>query len=158
MPCLSLQRIAFQLHFVGRCFKRSFPSLPCHLPLPHRLILVHLLWRTLFYFLFPLKLFYLQRERRATPSRDTRLYYDDFSWTHFSYVVVFLLSLSLLPFVIFMILFPPLSLSLAQLLRRSGFCDCGLLLLFAFLCASTFYYCNSYKTHSEKKTWRQLTR
>lgn len=68
MPCLSLQRIAFQLHFVGRCVKRSFPSLPCHLPLPHRLILVHLLWRTLFYFLFPLKLFYLQRERRATPS------------------------------------------------------------------------------------------
>lgn len=66
----------------------------------------------------------------APPSRDARLYYDDFSWTHFSYVVVFLLSLSLLPFVIFMILFPPLT--LAQLLIRSGFCDCGLLLLFAF--------------------------
>lgn len=31
-----------------------------------------------------------------------------------------------------MILFPPLT--FAQLLIRSGFCDCGLLLLFAFFC------------------------
>lgn len=163
MPCLSLQRIAFQLHFVGRCVKRSFPSLPCHLPLPHRLILVHLLWRTLFYFLFPLKLFYLQRERRATPSlfgnpsQDARLYYDDFSWTHFSYVVVFLLSLSLLPFVIFMILFPPLSLSHnSWYAAASATVACFCCLLFCVL--PRFIIVIHIRRTAKKKTRRQLTR
>lgn len=110
MPCLSLQRIAFQLHFVGRCVKRSFPS-PFHLPLPsadsRSPSSAHFV---LFFISTQIVLFAAWTKSDPIPlphpSRDARLYYNDFSWTHFSYVVVFLLSLSLLPFVIFMILFP----------------------------------------------------